>query len=170
MNMSKEALPLEEVMERLEENEEVRRSGIVLEYDEDEVYNAKHGQLTPSSAGLIGPPYSKKPNPLIKAIGTQRKDFDYVTNLRREVIEIVEPYRAKVIASQKRFELMEKTMEDLSAKVSKFEVSFSNQLRTFITSERVLDTFRTTKIETQKLVEEVSARVSKQEIRIDVHH
>ena len=61
-------------------------------------------------------------------------------------------------------------MEDLSAKVSKFEVSFSNQLRTFITSERVLDTFRTTKIETQKLVEEVSARVSKQEIRTDVHH
>ena len=41
--MSKDALPLEEVMERLEENEEVRRSGIVLEYDEDEVYNAKHG-------------------------------------------------------------------------------------------------------------------------------
>jgi hypothetical protein len=78
--------------------------------------------LTPSSAGLIGAPNHKKPNPLIKAIGTQRKDFDYVTNLRREVIEIVEPFRSKVIASSKRFEIVEKKMEELFAKVNKFEI------------------------------------------------
>jgi len=43
----------------------------------------------------------------MKAIGSQRKDFSYVTNLRREVIQIIEPYRTRVLNAEKRQEVFE---------------------------------------------------------------
>ena len=70
------------------------------EYDnaeelEAEINERKTRPLSASSDGSVADPYggSRKHNPFIKAISSQRKDFSYVTQLRKEVIHIVEPFR-----------------------------------------------------------------------------
>ena len=37
----------------------------------------------------------------------QRKDFKYVTQLRKEVINVVEPFRAQVLEFEDRIKLLE---------------------------------------------------------------
>lgn len=44
----------------------------------------------------------------MKAISSNRKDFKYVTALRKEVIQIVEPFRAKVLTFEDRIKGLEK--------------------------------------------------------------
>jgi len=88
--------------QRYAEIEEHKRSKTLI-IDNREVMATKHRPMSPSSQGSVETLTAKRPNPLIKAVATQRKDFNFVTNLRREVIEIVEPYRSKVIDYERRF-------------------------------------------------------------------
>ena len=70
---------------------------------------AKQEQLSDSSDGSVpGSDGGREFNPLMKAIGQQRKDFKYVTALRKEVIQIVEPFRAKVLTFDDRIRFLEK--------------------------------------------------------------
>ena len=55
----------------------------------------------------------RKYNPFVKAISTQRKDFSYVTQLRKEVIHIVEPFRHKVLGFDSRLMFLEKSLIQL---------------------------------------------------------
>ena len=62
----------------------------------EEIKERKTVPLSPSSSGsvLAGErPPEREFNPFVKAISSQRKDFSYVTQLRKEVIHIVEPFR-----------------------------------------------------------------------------
>jgi hypothetical protein len=36
-------------------------------------------------------------NPFVKAIKDQRLDFNYVTSLRKEVIQLIEPFRVRTL-------------------------------------------------------------------------
>ena len=79
---------------------------------EEEIENTKTRRLSASSHGSMPDPdnypYPHK-NPLIKAISSQRKDFTHVTNLRKEVINIIEPFRMKVLTFDDRLMLLEKS-------------------------------------------------------------
>jgi hypothetical protein len=59
-----------------------------------------------------------------------------VTNLRREVIEIVEPFRSKVIDSERRFELNEAMMDEVIKRLNKFEFEVNKQFKFYMTMER----------------------------------
>ena len=122
--------------ENADEIEKFRQSSQVFNINEKEVSAAKHRKLSPSSNGSIGTPRHKRPNPLIKAIGTQRKDFEYVTNLRREVIEIVEPFRSKVLNVDRRFERDEQLIEDLSTKLTRLDHEYTNKFKGILSMER----------------------------------
>ena len=93
--------------ERLREEEEEKRREI-----DEEIRNTKTRPMSASSHGSMPDPdnypYPHK-NPLIKAISSQRKDFSHVTNLRKEVINIVEPFRMKVLTFDDRLTMLEKT-------------------------------------------------------------
>lgn len=52
-------------------------------------------------------------NPFIKAISTQRKDFSYTTQIRKEVIHIVDPFRVKVLNFDERLNKLEKNMTEI---------------------------------------------------------
>jgi hypothetical protein len=87
----------------------------------EEVAHTATEMLSPSSNGSVGPEDRRENNPFVKAIGSQRKDFGYVTNLRREVIEIIEPFRDKVLGYDDRFNVLETFAEDLQHRQNKFE-------------------------------------------------
>ncbi len=59
-----------------------------------------------------------------------------MTNLRREVIEIVEPFRSKVIDSERRFELNEAMMDEVIKRLNKFEFEVNKQFKFYMTMER----------------------------------
>ena len=59
-----------------------------------------------------------------------------MTNLRREVIEIVEPFRSKVIDSERRFELNEAMMDEVIKRLNKFEFEVNKQFKNYMTMER----------------------------------
>ena len=67
--------------------------------------------LSASSTGSL-PPCSEF-NPFVKAQASTRKDFSYVTNLRREVIQLVEPYRTRVLTFDGRIAKLEKIVLDM---------------------------------------------------------
>ena len=71
--------------------------------------------MSASSNGSIGGPNEdvQEDNPFVKAISSQRKDFKYVTNLRKEVIHIVEPFRQKVLLFDERLLSLEKNQAEI---------------------------------------------------------
>lgn len=74
-----------------------------------EAINAKAEQMSASSFGSApGEEGGREHNPFMKAISSNRKDFKYVTALRKEVIQIVEPFRAKVLTFEDRIKFLEK--------------------------------------------------------------
>ncbi len=76
---------------------------------------AKQEQMSDSSDGSVpAADGDREFNPFMKAIGTQRKDFKYVTALRKEVIQIVEPFRARVMTFDDRIKFLEKFMVESS--------------------------------------------------------
>jgi hypothetical protein len=68
-----------------------------------------------------------------------------VTNLRREVIEIVEPFRSKVIDSERRFELNEAMMDEVIKRLNKFEFEVNKQFKNYMTMERTNELFKNIK-------------------------
>ena len=85
----------------------------------NEIYYTKTRRLSNSSTGSL-PPCSEY-NPFVKAQGQQRKDFSYVTNLRKEVIQIVEPYRSRVLTFDDRIGALEKIVLDLEFNHNEFK-------------------------------------------------
>ena len=81
----------------------------------DEAKKTKTRPLSASSNGSIGGPNEdvQEDNPFVKAISSQRKDFKYVTNLRKEVIHIVEPFRQKVLLFDERLLSLEKNQAEI---------------------------------------------------------
>ncbi len=68
-----------------------------------------------------------------------------MTNLRREVIEIVEPFRSKVIDSERRFELNEAMMDEVIKRLNKFEFEVNKQFKNYMTMERTNELFKNIK-------------------------
>ena len=66
--------------------------------------------LSGSSTGSLPP--CNEYNPFVKAQSQHRKDFQYVTELRKEVIQIVEPYRSRVLTFDERIKACEKLLLD----------------------------------------------------------
>lgn len=67
--------------------------------------------MSASSSGSLtqdNPPMHREQNPFVKAIGTQRKDFSFVTSVRKEVINIIEPYRYKLKKFEERMRYLER--------------------------------------------------------------
>ena len=84
-----------------------------------EIKNTHTRPLSASSTGSL-PPCSEF-NPFVKAAAGTRKDFNYVTNLRKEVIQIVEPYRARVLTFDDRIQKLEKIVIDMDHAHIKFK-------------------------------------------------
>ena len=110
MKTGQKKLRLEEQPLKLREDDE-ESSGFESERLEEEAENTKDGQLSGSSQGSVAadeePPPNRKLNPFVKAISVQRKDFKYVTQLRKEVINVVEPFRASVLEFDDRLAFLE---------------------------------------------------------------
>ena len=85
--------------------------------------------LSASSTGSL-PPCSEW-NPFVKAQGQQRKDFSYVTNLRKEVIQIVEPYRTRVLTFDNRIQKLEKIVIDLDQNQITHKDATAKEMRKF---------------------------------------
>lgn len=68
-----------------------------------------------------------------------------MTNLRREVIEIVEPFRSKVIDSERRFELNEAMMDEVIKRLNKFEFEVNKQFKNYMNIERTNELFKNIK-------------------------
>ena len=100
-----------------ESNQESDEEGLGAMDEElrEEIKARRTEPLSPSSSGsvLAGErPPEREFNPFVKAISSQRKDFSYVTQLRKEVIHIVEPFRQKVLTFDGRLLLLEKIMAE----------------------------------------------------------
>lgn len=65
-----------------------------------------------------------------------------MTNLRREVIEIVEPYRSKVIDYERRFEVSESIINDLVVKQNKFQVEMKDFMKTLLPGTSVMKSIK----------------------------
>ena len=66
--------------------------------------------MSASSTGSLtadDPPMKRRENPFVKAIGTHRKDFSFVTSVRKEVICIVEPLRHNLRKFEERMKYLE---------------------------------------------------------------
>ena len=75
------------------------------------MYKTQGRPMSSSSDGSITadmPPESRGRNPFVKAISSQRKDFNFVTMVRKEVINIVEPFRHKIRKFEKRLAYLER--------------------------------------------------------------
>ena len=107
---------------------------------------------------------------MIKAIGTQRKDFEYVTNLRREVIEIVEPFRSKVLNVDRRFERDEQLIEDLSTKLTRLDHEYTNKFKGILSMERTNELIKEIRNQFRDEIERMRERLRKVEMKVDVHH
>ena len=90
-------------------------------------------RLSASSTGSL-PPCSEY-NPFVKAQGQQRKDFSYVTNLRKEVIQIVEPYRTRVLTFDDRIGALEKIVLDLEFQHNEFKDEVNKNARKYASKD-----------------------------------
>lgn len=61
-------------------------------------------------------------NPFVKAMKDQRLDYNYVTSLRREVINIVEPFRVSTLDTRNKLIKLEDRILKFEAKTSEFEL------------------------------------------------
>ena len=86
-----------------------------------EIMNTKTEPLTPSSDGSIPAldvdGVDREYNPYLKMTSSQRKDFLFVTNMRKEVISIVEPFRKTVLTFEDRLRCLEKQALDVDNKM-----------------------------------------------------
>lgn len=97
--------------------------------------------MSASSTGSVMDPYfgeagSRKFNPFIKAISSHRKDFSYVTQMRKEVIHIVEPFRQKVLTFDSRLMLLEKSLVELQETQRDHEAQTQHRINQMVTITR----------------------------------
>ncbi len=72
-------------------------------------------------------------NPFVKAIKDQRLDYNYVTSLRKEVIELIEPFRVRTLETA---DILDDTMYRIDKMVDEqraFRESINAQMKTFAT-------------------------------------
>jgi hypothetical protein len=50
-------------------------------------------------------------NPFVKAIKDQRLDYSYVTSLRKEVIQLIEPFRVRTLETA---DILDETIQKIS--------------------------------------------------------
>lgn len=75
-------------------------------------YKTKQPMSPSSNGSILDGPY-RQYNPFVKSMSSQRKDFDWVSNMRKEVIQIVEPYRARVLTYEERIKNLEQVSINL---------------------------------------------------------
>lgn len=125
-----------------------------------EIYNRVTRPLSASSTGSM--PAAERPperefNPFVKAISSQRKDFSFVTQLRKEVIQIIEPFRNKVLTFDERLVLLEKAMTETQDLISDNEAKNTHRMNQMVTLTRLKqsqETWLQTLYEQVKKIEE----------------
>ena len=130
---------------------------------EEEIKNTKTRPMSASSHGSMPDPdnypYPHK-NPLIKAISSQRKDFSHVTNLRKEVINIIEPFRMKVLTFDDRLLMLEKTTLQMDEKIRDDESKVAHKFAQYATLTRMKhqqdELLRTIHDQSRKLDEKIT--------------
>jgi hypothetical protein len=73
---------------------------------EKEIHDRCTSPMSTSSQNSAKAP-TRLNNPLVKAGEAQRKDQDFVANLRKEVIHLVEPFRATALSMDGRVKALE---------------------------------------------------------------
>lgn len=74
-------------------------------------------------------------NPFVKAIKDQRLDFNYVTSLRKEVIQLIEPFRVKTLETADTLEEVLYKLEKMNTEQFAFKDSIATQMKAFATKD-----------------------------------
>jgi hypothetical protein len=72
-------------------------------------------------------------NPFVKAMKDQRLDFNYITALRREVINLIEPFRVKTLETAEKQTLLEQDFVQMKEAHHENKISFKKVIVTLAT-------------------------------------
>lgn len=79
-----------------------------------EILRTTRPQLSPSES-------SDQVTPFVKVLSTQRKNAQFVTNIRKEVISLIEPFRVQVQNNAKDIRVIVKGIEELEQNIARMD-------------------------------------------------